>query len=161
MKTKVNDLINNPPDPSAEGMGEDLPAGLMGKYVFQCNVIMVQLLLSESGALQSLLGPGVDREHLIDMLQSGRFQHMISPLGGSLSGSRAQTSFDGSRPASSNQQASVSSAATASSLTGTRSSQRQQQQVQQPRHQLQLSDLQSALSSVGVVLPQGVLKLEY
>jgi len=29
----VNDLINNPPDPSAEGMGEDLPAGLMGKYV--------------------------------------------------------------------------------------------------------------------------------
>lgn len=137
---KVNDLINNPPDPSVEGIGDDLPAGLM-----------------ESGALQSLLGPGADREHLLEMLQSGRFQHMISPMGGSLGGSRAQTSFDGSRPATS-QQASASAAATAPtapSLTGTRSSQHRQQQQQQPRQQLQLSDLQSALSSVGVIIPQG------
>ena len=28
----MNDLINNPPDPSVEGMGDDLPAGLMGMY---------------------------------------------------------------------------------------------------------------------------------
>ena len=118
----------------------------------------------ESGALQSLLGPGADREHLLEMLQSGRLQQMISPLGGSLGGSRAQTSFDGSRPATS-QQASASAATTAPtapSLAGTRSSQhRQQQPQQQSRQQLQLSDLQSALSSVGMVIPQGVLHLEY
>ena len=114
--------------------------------------------------MQSLLGPGADREHLLEMLQSGRFQHMISPMGGSLGGSRAQTSFDSSRPATS-QQASASAATTAPSLTGTRSSQHRQQQQQQPqqqsRQQLQLSDLQSALSSVGVAIPQGVLYLEY
>lgn len=84
-------------------------------------------------------------------------------MGGSLGGSRAQTSFDGSRPASSSQQTSASAAATAPSLTGTRSSQQrqqQQQQQQQPRQQLQLSDLQSALSSMGVVAPSGVPQLE-
>ena len=88
---------------------------------------------------------------------------MITPLGGSLGGSRAQTSLDSSRPASSSQQASGSAAATATSTEARPSQQRQQQQQQQqqqPRQQLQLSDLQSALSSVGVVLPQGVLHLE-
>lgn len=110
--------------------------------------------------MQSLLGPGADREHLLEMLQSGRFHHMISPMGGSLGGSRAQTSFDSSRPASSSQQASTSAAATAPSLTGTRSTQQRQQPQQPQSRQLQLSDLQSALSSVGVVIPQGVLHLE-
>jgi len=108
--------------------------------------------------LQSLLGPGADREHLLEMLQSGRFQHMISPMGGSLGGSRTQTSFDSSRPASSSQQASATATTTTPSLTGARSSQQRHQQ--QPRQQLQLSDLQSALSSVGVVIPTGVLHLE-
>ena len=113
--------------------------------------------------MQSLLGPGADREQLLEILQSGRFQHMISPMGGSLGGSRAQTSFDSSRPASSSQQVSSSAATTtaASSLTGARSRQHRQQPQQQPRQQLQLSDLQSALTSVGVVIPQGLLHSKY
>ena len=136
---KVNELINNPPDPAVEGIGDELPASLM-----------------ESGALQSLLGPDADREQFVEILQPGRFQHMISPMGGSLGGSRAQMSFDSSRPASSSKQVSSSAATTtaASSLTGARSSQHRQQPQQQPRQQLQLSDLQSALTSVGVVIPQ-------
>ena len=30
----MNELINNPPDPSVEGIGDELPASLMGKVTF-------------------------------------------------------------------------------------------------------------------------------
>ena len=88
----------------------------------------------DSGALQALLGQGgsVDREQLMEMLQSGRLGHMFSPMaGGSLGGSRAQTSFDSSRPTSSNQPASSATTATTPATARLRSSQQAQQQ--QPR----------------------------
>ncbi|XP_065897813.1 proteasomal ubiquitin receptor ADRM1-A-like [Dysidea avara] len=136
---KVNDLMNNPPE-AGGGEGDELPPGII-----------------DSGALQALLGQGgnVDREQLMEMLQSGRLGHMFSPMaGGSLGGSRAQTSFDSSRPTSSNQPASSATTATTPATARVRSSQQaQQQQQQQPRQQLQLSDLQTALSAMGVAPP--------
>jgi len=83
----------------------------------------------DSGALQAILGQGgnVDREQLMEMLQSGRLGHMFSPMaGGSLGGSRAQTSFESSRPTSSNQTSATT--ATTPATARLRSSQQAQQQ---------------------------------
>lgn len=138
LQTKVNDLINNPPDPSQamEGLGGGL-----------------QSLLGGHGSLQSLLAGAHSNPQILEQLLSsgalsplppGMFDGISQSSSGGSGRASASTSSVGGETARQSRQRSATSQATPSRS-------QQQQQQQQPRtHQLQLNDLQNILSSMNI-----------
>lgn len=144
--TKVNNLLNNPPTPGSGGSGSGLPPALAG--------------LSEQlgdGQLQGLLG-NLDQQQLLQLLSgygglgghgglSSAGSSISAPTAASPTPTRVQSS-PGPRSTSS---ASSSGTTTPRPATATPSvPPAPQSRPTQPRHAVQLTDLQNILSNIQV-----------